>query len=58
MPDTLARQIEREVASWNGVVVKPHRFGGIEFIVGRREIGQTREMKRERVQRSPRNRIV
>jgi luciferase-like monooxygenase len=36
---TIAAQIEREVASWPGVVVRPHRFGGIEFTVGRREIG-------------------
>ena len=39
MSTTIAQQIEREVASWSGVVVKPHRFGGIEFLVGRREIG-------------------
>ena len=39
MSSTISQQIEREVASWSGVVVKPHRFGGIEFLVGRREIG-------------------
>lgn len=39
MRETIAQQIEREVASWDGVVVKAHRFGGIEFKVGRREIG-------------------
>jgi len=39
MSETIAQQIEREVASWDGVVVNPHRFGGIEFKVGRREIG-------------------
>ena len=31
--------IEREVGSWEGVTVHPHRFGGVEFRLGRREIG-------------------
>jgi hypothetical protein len=35
----IARQIEQTVASWPGVTVEPHRFGGIEFRVGRRELG-------------------
>lgn len=39
MPGSVAARIEREVASWNGVTVSPHRFGGIEFRVGRRELG-------------------
>ena len=39
MPDPIAMQIEREVASWQGVVAEPHRFGGVEFKVGRRELG-------------------
>jgi hypothetical protein len=34
-----SEEIEREVASWPGVTVEPHRFGGIEFRVGRRELG-------------------
>lgn len=29
----------REVASWKGVSVHTHRFGGVEFRVGRRELG-------------------
>lgn len=29
----------REVSSWDGVTVQEHRFGGVEFRVGRREIG-------------------
>lgn len=29
----------REVASWEGVSVHEHRFGGVEFRVGRRELG-------------------
>jgi hypothetical protein len=39
MPETIAAQIEREVASWPGVTVEPHRFGGVEFKMGRRELG-------------------
>jgi len=35
----VASAIERTVASWPGVTVAPHRFGGIEFRVGRRELG-------------------
>jgi hypothetical protein len=31
--------IRNEVSSWDGVTVEPHRFGGIEFRVGRRELG-------------------
>jgi hypothetical protein len=32
-------RIRREVASWAGVTVEPHRFGGLEYRVGRRELG-------------------
>jgi hypothetical protein len=32
-------RIEREVASWEGVTVHPHRFGGVEFRLGKRELG-------------------
>jgi len=39
MADSFATKIGREVASWNGVVAAPHRFGGVEFRVGRRELG-------------------
>ena len=39
MSTSIAQLIEREVASWKDVVVKPHPFGGVEFTVGRREIG-------------------
>jgi Luciferase len=39
MPDSFATKIAREVSSWNGVVAAPHRFGGLEFRVGRRELG-------------------
>jgi hypothetical protein len=39
MDDPITAQITREVAGWEGVTVAPHRFGGIEFRVGRRELG-------------------
>jgi hypothetical protein len=35
----IADQIRREVLSWPGVEAAPHRFGGLEFRFGRREIG-------------------
>lgn len=38
MEDIRAR-IEREVGSWEGVSVHPHRFGGVEFRLGKRELG-------------------
>lgn len=31
--------IAREVLSWDGVEAKPHRFGGTEYAIGKREIG-------------------
>jgi len=35
-----ARQrIETEVLTWPGVVSQPHRFGGTEFMLGKREVG-------------------
>ena len=39
MGGDVARQIEQTVANWPGVTVAAHRFGGIEFRVGRRELG-------------------
>jgi hypothetical protein len=36
---SIAQRIEREVLSWPGVTVAPHRFGGVEFRLGRRELG-------------------
>jgi hypothetical protein len=35
----LAAEVERELTSWDGVEAHPHRFGGVEFRVGRRELG-------------------
>jgi hypothetical protein len=37
--ETFASRIVREVESWPGVTVGPHRFGGVEFRRGRRELG-------------------
>jgi hypothetical protein len=37
--DRASERIEREVAGWPGVTTAPHRFGGVEFRVGRRELG-------------------
>lgn len=31
--------IKNAVSSWEGIEVYPHRFGGIEFRIGKREIG-------------------
>ena len=42
MEDIRAR-IEREVSSWEGVGVHPHRFGGVEFRLGKRELGHLHE---------------
>ncbi len=33
------RDIAAELASWDGVSVLPHRFGGVEFRLGRVELG-------------------
>jgi hypothetical protein len=37
--EDIGAQIEREVGSWEGVTVHPHRFGGVELRFGRRELG-------------------
>jgi hypothetical protein len=34
-----SERIAAEVESWPGVTSGPHRFGGIEFRLGRRELG-------------------
>jgi Luciferase len=33
------RALREEVGSWPGVQVDPHRFGGVAFNLGRRELG-------------------
>jgi hypothetical protein len=35
----LSAQVEAEAAGWEGVTTEPHRFGGVEFDMGKREIG-------------------
>lgn len=35
----ISESIERELLSWPDVTAGPHRFGGREFRVGKREIG-------------------
>jgi hypothetical protein len=37
--EPFGKLIEQAVASWPGVTVASHRFGGVEFRVGRRELG-------------------
>jgi hypothetical protein len=31
--------ITKAATSWAGVSVEPHRFGGVEYVIGKREIG-------------------
>jgi predicted DNA-binding protein (MmcQ/YjbR family) len=31
--------ITQAVTQWEGMMVQPHRFGGVEFVLGTREIG-------------------
>lgn len=33
------KRITQTVTSWPIVEAKPHRFGGIEYVIGRREVG-------------------
>jgi len=37
--ENIAERIEHEVGSWDGVTIHQHRYGGVEFRVGRRELG-------------------
>ena len=32
-------RITEAVTSWPDVTVQPHRFGGVEYVIGKREIG-------------------
>jgi len=34
-----SKRIESEVSRWDGVSTGSHRFGGVEFLLGHREIG-------------------
>jgi hypothetical protein len=31
--------ITKAVTAWTGVTVQQHRFGGVEYVIGKREIG-------------------
>ena len=39
MSQSISENITQQVAAWPGVTIRPHRFGGVEFRVGRRELG-------------------
>lgn len=54
-------EIENELATWNGVTVHAHKFGGLQFNTGKKEIGHihgnglldilfTRQLKEELIQ--------
>lgn len=32
-------RITQVVTSWEGVAAAPHRFGGVEYVIGKREVG-------------------
>lgn len=36
---TISQTIVDTISAWKGVIIAPHRFGGIEFRVDNREIG-------------------
>jgi hypothetical protein len=33
------QQVSQELAGWRDIQTQPHRFGGLEWVLGRREIG-------------------
>ena len=39
MPSTAGRIIKEAVGSWPGVTAAPHRFGGTEYLFGKKEMG-------------------
>jgi Family of unknown function (DUF5519) len=36
---SIGERIRAEVESWDGVTTHPHRFGGVAFRLGKRELG-------------------
>jgi hypothetical protein len=38
-PRGAQEKITKAVTAWEGVTLKPHRFGGVEYVMGTREIG-------------------
>jgi hypothetical protein len=39
MGTTIAQTIEQKILKWSGVTTEPNRFGGIEFLVDKKEMG-------------------
>jgi hypothetical protein len=37
----IGRRIGQVLMAWDGVAASPHRFGGVQFRLGRRELGHT-----------------
>ena len=35
----ILEEVQKEILSWPNVIAEPHRFGGIEFRVNKREMG-------------------
>jgi Family of unknown function (DUF5519) len=46
-PRAAIEAVRAAVASWDGVTTHDHRFGGIEFRVGRRELGHLHGTKQQ-----------
>jgi Luciferase len=44
-------QIIKEISAWPDVTIGPHRFGGIEFRLGKREMGHLHADKLEQFTR-------
>ena len=38
---TIIESTKKEILSWPHVTVEPHRFGGLEFHLNKREMGHT-----------------
>ncbi len=43
--EDIRERIRQEVGAWEGVTVHPHRFGGVEFRLGKRELGHLHETR-------------
>jgi hypothetical protein len=39
MDTAIAQTIEQKILKWPGVTTEPNRFGGIEFLVDKKEMG-------------------
>jgi hypothetical protein len=42
MDTTITQTIEQKLLEWTGVTTEPNRFGGIEFLVDKKEMGHLR----------------